>query len=238
MLKQTLTDSWYFFKEHAAAISLIILPIVIPLVIFTALYQYFLTSEKFVFTEQLIPMVIGIAAYPVYTIGVVFYIASIISGEYLDTKTLWKLGIKFWLPYIVLSIFAGVVVTLGLILLVIPGVLFAIRFSFSEFDLLLNQSKPIDAMRNSWAATKEHMWEILGGLVIISVALYAPYYLVSSLFDKSSISYWALDTVSDIAYSVLSVLYTIFLFRVYVFAKSQHNQSLNPDAPNSGAPVS
>ena len=230
MLKKSLTDSWSFFKIHAVAISIIILPIVAPIDILTALYQYFFTSEEFLFSEQVIPMAISFIAYPIYTVGVIFYIASVISGENIGTKTLWKLGAKFWLPYIVLSILVGVVVIFGFILLVIPGVIFTIRYAFSEFDLLLNQSKPLDAMRNSWDITKEYMWVILGGYVVITIALYVPYYLVASLFDESSISYWVLDTVSNIAYSVLGVLYTIFAFRVYEHAKMQHNQS-----PNQGA---
>lgn len=230
MLKKSLTDSWSFFKIHAVAISIIILPIVAPIDILTALYQYFFTSEEFLFSEQVIPMAISFIAYPIYTVGVIFYIASVISGENIDTKTLWKLGAKFWLPYIILSILVGVVVIFGFILLVIPGVIFTIRYAFSEFDLLLNQSKPLDAMRNSWDITKEYMWVILGGYVVITIALYVPYYLVASLFDESSISYWVLDTVLNIAYSVLGVLYTIFAFRVYEHAKMQHNQSLNQDA--------
>jgi len=230
MLKKSLTDSWSFFKIHAVAISIIILPIVAPIDILTALYQYFFTSEEFLFSEQVIPMAISFIAYPIYTVGVIFYIASVISGENIGTKNLWKLGAKFWLPYIILSILVGVVVIFGFILLVIPGVIFTIRYAFSEFDLLLNQSKPLDAMRNSWDITKEYMWVILGGYVVITIALYVPYYLVASLFVESSISYWVLDTVLNIAYSVLGVLYTIFAFRVYEHAKMQHNQSLNQDA--------
>ncbi|MEH6502385.1 MAG: hypothetical protein V7682_00640 [Cycloclasticus sp.] len=231
MLKKTLMDSWSFFKDHAVAISTIILPIVVPIDILTALYSYFLTSEAFVFTEQIIPMTINIIAYPIYAVGVIFYIASIISGETLDTKSLWKLGAKFWLPYMVLFIIVLVTVMFGFMLLVIPGIILFIRYAFSEFELLLNQSKPLDAMRNSWDTTKEYMWVILGGYAVITTALYVPIYLTSSLFEDSSISYWVLDTILSIAYSVLSVLYTIFAFRVYVFAKSQHNQSPNPNAP-------
>lgn len=227
MLKKLLTDSWSFFKSHAVAISIIILPIVVPIDVFTALYQYFLTSEEYVLSEQIVPTVIGFIAYPIYTVGVIFYIASIISGETLGTKTLWKLGAKYWLPYLVLSILVGLAVMFGFVLLIIPGIIFAIRYAFSEFDLLLNQSKPLDAMRNSWDATKEYMWVIFGGYVVITLVFYVPYYLVSSLFEESSISYLMLDTASSIVYSVLGVLYTIFAFRVYEFSKSQHNQSLN-----------
>lgn len=227
MLKKSLTDSWSFFKSHAIAISIIILPIVVPIDVLTALYQYFLASEEVQFTEQLVPMIIGFIAYPIYAVGIVFYISSVISGERIDTKTSWRLGAKFWLPYVIMSVFVGVAVALGLILLVIPGIIFAVRYAFSEFDLLLNQSKPLDAMKHSWDLTKEYMWVILGGYVVITLVLYVPYYLIASLFDESSVFYWVLVTVLNIVYSVLGVLYTIFAFRVYEFAKLQHNQSLN-----------
>ena len=231
MLKESLTDSWSLFKSHAIALSIIILPIVVPIDVFTALYQYFLDSDEYKFTEQLIPMIIGFVAYPIYAAGIVFYMASVISGERIDTKTSWRLGAKFWLPYVIMSVFVGLTVMLGLALLVIPGIIFAVRYAFSEFDLLLNQSKPFDAMKSSWDLTKDYMWVLLGGYVIITLVLYAPYYLIASLFDESSISFWVLDASSNIIYSVLGALYTIFAFRVYEFAKLQHNQSLNQDTP-------
>ncbi len=231
MLNKSLMDTWSFFKIHVIAISLIILPIVVPIETLTAFYQYFLASEEFVLSERLIPMIIGFVAYPIYAVGVVFYIASVISGETIDAKTSWRLGIKFWVPYVVMSIFIGVVITFGLFLLIIPGIIFAIRYAFSEFELLLNQSKPLDAMKNSWAITKDYIWVILGGYIIITLVLYAPYYLLAWFFDETSVAYWLLVTVLNIIYSVVASLYIIFAFRVYEFAKSQPNQSQNPSLP-------
>ena len=231
MLKLSLTDSWSFFKNHVVALSLIILPIVVPIDVLTGLYQHFLAGEKYVFSEQIIPLIIGFVAYPIYAVGVVFYIASVITGESIDARTSWRLGAKFWLPYTIMSILVGLATTLGFIILVIPGFIIVIRYAFSEFDLLLNNSKPLDATKNSWVATRQYMWVMLGGYGVITLVLYVPCYLIASLFDKSSISYWLLDTALNIAYSVLGTLYTIFAFRMYEFAKLQHNQSLNQDAP-------
>ena len=231
MLKKSLIDSGTFFKNHLGPISLIILPIVVPIEILTVLYQYFITGDEPALHEQLSPLFIDLIAYPIYTVGVIFYIASTISGEKCDTKTLWKLGVKFWLPYTLLSILLALVIMSGFILLVIPGIIFIIRYAFSEFDLLLNQNKPLDAMRSSWDSTKDYMWVILGGYLVITAALYVPYYLVASLFDESSMPFLVFDTASNMVYSVLWVLYTIFSFRVYEFAVLQHNQTLNQDAP-------
>ena len=224
MLKRFLMDSWSFFVNHAMALSMIILPIVVPIDVFTTLYQYFLASEEFVFSEQVILMAIGFIAYPLYAVGVVFYIASNISGEALATKALWKLGAKFWLPFLVMSILIGFSLMFGLVLLIVPGIILLIRYAFSEFDLLLNKSKPLDAMKNSWDATKEHMWIIFGGYAVITLFLYVPYYFANLIFDESGISYLVLETVLNIVYSVLGVLYTIFAFRVYEFAKLQQGE--------------
>lgn len=235
MFKKSLIDSWSFFKNHIVAISAIVLPIVVPIEIITVLYQYFATSEEFVLSEQIFPMSLWFLTYPMYAVGVVFYMASIVTGELIDTRTLWRLGLKFWAPYFVLTIIITIAVVFGLVLLVIPGIILGVRYSFSEFDLLLNQRKPLEAMKNSWALTKEYMWLLLGGYVVITIAIYVPLFLVSSLFDESSISYFVFDTLSNLAYSVLEILYTIFAFRVYVLAGVQDNQS--PTKLENNAPT-
>lgn len=232
MLKKSLQDSWSFFKNHIVALSLIVLPIAAPVEIFNALYLYFATSEENVLSEQILPMAIYFMAYPVYSVAVVFYITSIISGEGgRDTRTLWRLGIKYWAQYFILTFIIGIAVTFGLMLLIVPGIILMARYAFAEFDLLLNKSKPLEAIRNSWFLAKNYMWVILGGYVFITVVLFLPSYLISSIFDETSISYWVIDTVLNMAYSVLAVMYTIFAFRVYELAEVQHNQSLNQDTP-------
>jgi len=221
MLEKSLLDSWSFFKNHIIAIAMIVLPIVAPVGIFNSLYLYFTTSEEFVLSEHALPMVIGLIAHPVYSIAIIFYIASVVAGERSDTKSLWNLGIKYWLAYFILSLIIGIAVGFGLMLFIIPGIVLLARCAFAEFDLLLNQSKPFEAISNSWALTKEYMWVILAGYAVITLALYVPYYLISGLFDEATILYWIVDTVLNIGYSVLTVMYTIFAFRVYELARAK-----------------
>ena len=222
MLGKSLTDSWSFFKNHTIALSFIILPIVAPITICNAFYQYFFIGEEFIFSEQYIPMAIDFIAYPIYMIAVIFYISSRISGDKHDTTSLWKLGIKYWQPYIILSIFVSLLVLCGFALLIVPGIILLVRYAFSEFELLLNDKKPLDAMKNSWDATKQYQWVILGGYTLITLALYTPYFMISSLVEEFSISYWVLTTVFDLIISVFSVLYTIFSFRVYEFSRTNN----------------
>lgn len=224
MLKQSLQDSWFFFKNHAIALSIIILPIVVPVEIISVLYQELIAGEEFSWSDQIIPMLISFVAYPVYSVAVIFYIVSAISGERIDTKTLWQLGIKFWLPYFILTAIITVAIIFGLVLLLVPGIILAVRYSFAEFDLLLNKSSPLDAMKSSWNLSKEYMWVILGGLTVITIVLYGPFYLVSVLFDDSSTAFKVFTSVSNMIFAVFYAMYTIFTYRVYELAKAQGSQ--------------
>ena len=224
MLRESLIDSWNFFRIHYMALSAIILPIIIPVEIFTGFYQHAITGKDFVLSNQLIPVVIGLLASPLYSVGVVFYIASIIREEPIDTKTAWMLGIRFWSLYLILNLMTGAMIIAGFMMLILPGLVFVIRFSFSEFDLLLNKSKPLDAMKNSWNLTRPHMSEIFGGFVVITLVLFTPYYLVISLFKESNIFYWVINTGLSILYSVLEVFYTIFAFRIYDYVKQDQSK--------------
>lgn len=226
MLKQSLKDSWFFFKNHAIAISIIVLPIVVPIEIISALYQNVVASDS-ALSKELIPVFIGLLVNPVYSVAIIFYMVSAISSEKVDTKTLWKMGVKFWLPFLFLSVIMGTAILFGLVLLLVPGILLAVRYSFADFDLLLNKNTPLDAMKNSWNLSREYMWVILGGLTIISIALYVPHYLVSSLFEDSSMASKIFTSATNIIYAVLNVIYTIFTFRIYELAKVKHNETSN-----------
>ncbi|MBA3029523.1 MAG: hypothetical protein FP816_12045 [Desulfobacteraceae bacterium] len=230
MLKKTLQDTWYFFRIHVMPLSAIILPILVPTEIITSLYSYYFTGEDFVLLEQIPTVIIGFLTYPVYSVGVIFYIASIIDGKVIDTKTAWFLGIKFWGPYLVLRILMGISIAGGIMLLIIPGVIFAVRYSFSEFDLLLNNPNPLEAMKNSWTLTRKYMLVLLGGYAVIGISLFLPYYAVLSFFNESNVVLRVLAGMLLIMiHAVMEVLFTIFAFRVYDDTRGQNNREIRRD---------
>ncbi len=228
MLGKSLSDSWAFFRIHGVALAMIVLPIVAPIEILLSLYQGFMVSDEFVLAEQAIPMIVGFLAYPVYSVAVVFYIASVISGQSRSTSELWTQGIRYWQPFIILSLLVTIAVMFGLFLLIIPGVIIAVRVAFAEFELLLNDRKPMDAIKIGWAGTREYMWVILGGYTVITVSIYIPLYFLGAAFDETSGAHGIVTTFINIAYQFLAVFYTIFAFRVYDMARTEANR---PDTP-------
>lgn len=222
MLQNLLFDSVRLFRTHYIAIAMIVLPIFIPVEIFDAIYSSYILDEDSSFFEQLPIMFVGILVSPIYTAGVIFYIASVLVGDAIDTKTSWRLGIKYWMPLFVLNFFVGLVVMLGFLLLVIPGIIFIARYAFAEFELLLNNRSSLDAMRESWETTRKFLWLILGGYLVITLVLMVPYYILGELLEQLELELGILDNFINIIYSVLGFIYMIFSFRLFHLAKEQH----------------
>lgn len=76
----------------------------------------------------------------------------------------WKfLGVSILLPLTILG---------GLILLIVPGVVWAVRFAFSPLILVDTRMGPIASMKESWAITKGNFWSLLlFGLSIVLLNL-------------------------------------------------------------------
>ena len=223
MLLGMLADSLRLFKSHYIGIAKIFLPIYIPIEIFDTFYSSYVLETTSGSFAPVLPGLIGLLAAPVYAAGVIFYIASVIADQPIDTKTAWSLGVKYWGRLLLLIIYVAIIVLAGVLALIIPGLIFVCLYSFSAFHLLLNNRSPVDAMRDSWHTTKIFFWTILGGYFVISVVLDIPYYGLLAVLEQRRLDQDLLLIVLNIMYAFLSFVYTIFAFRVYQYAKDQQN---------------
>jgi uncharacterized membrane protein len=75
-------------------------------------------------------------------------------------------------PYILATILFGIGVTIGLILCVIPGIIFGIAFMFYGYLIAENPDRlgPTDALKRAAEISKGHRWELFGlGIVLILI---------------------------------------------------------------------
>lgn len=88
--------------------------------------------------------------------------ADFASQDVTLTKVLWMLA--FVLLY-------GAVVAVGLILFIVPGVLWALEFSLAPFYIVRDGDDAIEAMRRSRALTKGLRWDLLLFYLLCGAAL-------------------------------------------------------------------
>lgn len=224
MIKTFLFDTWSFFRANFVAICLIMVPFTIPLEIFSHFYYQNLVQDE---TElaSFLPAVVYALVYPIFGAAVVFYIASVINDRDLTASQAWALGIQHWPSYFALTVILMISIGFGFALFVLPGLFLAARFAFSEFDLLLDNQGPLQSLKSSWESSREYFWILLGGGLVITLVIYAPYLLLVSALNQAGLYADILDPIVGIIESVLMVLYTIYAFRVYDFASRKMREA-------------
>lgn len=85
-------------------------------------------------------------------------------------QELWRPG-PFWRYLFGSLLIAGIVIG-GLILLIIPGVFFAVAFAFTGYLIIDKDMQPVRALKESARLTKGHRWKLFQlGLVLILISL-------------------------------------------------------------------
>ena len=138
---------------------------------------------------------------------VVFVIALIIApaitltqldsvvGKKREAKDAFEDGKKFVLRYIALGILCAIVITIGLILFIVPGILAIFFLSLAPYILIDKNLSAIDAMKHSYELTQEY-WKPVLGLVIVNIAV--------SAVGSFPLVGWIVSLVLTVAYFCLA----------------------------------
>jgi uncharacterized membrane protein len=94
-----------------------------------------------------------------------FYLVAHDNPEAADLSLLWHPQ-PFW-KYLGMYILVALVIAAGLILLIVPGIIFALMFMFAPFIVIEQELGPIDSMKESNRITRGHKWPLLGLLALL-----------------------------------------------------------------------
>jgi uncharacterized membrane protein len=95
-------------------------------------------------------------------LGLIFIFLSTIDGKSSKVSDVFKkFNFILILKYIASSIIFFLIFLVGLLLLVVPGIIFAIRFSLYPYILVDKNVGPIEALKESWRITKGNALRIL-----------------------------------------------------------------------------
>ena len=95
----------------------------------------------------------------------------------------------FW-KYLGGAILSGLIILGGLILLIVPGIYFAVKLQFVTYLIIDQGLGPIDAIKKSWEITGGNFWNLfLFGLVIVLINVLGFLALVVGLL-------WAIPTAA------------------------------------------
>ena len=128
----------------------------------------------------------------------------------LSIYTLYKLPIV-----IIWSLFVGLAVTLGIFLLILPGIYIGLRYFFYVFEILLSSSKSVETMKDTFAMTDGKVMQIflyLVPLIFTAILLSISIYSLTDFF------------IIGILYNYLLIVFSaLYSFYLYTHIKSSTN---------------
>jgi uncharacterized membrane protein len=96
-----------------------------------------------------------------------FYLAANDNPDRVDLSALWHPR-PFW-KFLGASILLVLAVAVGLVLLIVPGIIFMLMFMFTTFIVIERELGPVEAMKGSRRITRGHKWQLLGFMLMLVV---------------------------------------------------------------------
>jgi len=96
-------------------------------------------------------------------------VGRVIEERKLSFKEVVNVGWKKYGVFFLLTILLGLVIGLGFVLLIVPGVLFLVWFSFSRFIIVENKIGIKSAFLKSKELVKGRFWPVFGRLIVFGL---------------------------------------------------------------------
>lgn len=157
-IKEAVSFGWKKTKEQFKFLALTLILFIAATSIPGILAQFFINngSAFLAFIANLAGWVLQLTA----SLGIVFILLKIVENKKADYKDLFA-KINLFLPYLFGSILSSIIIVLGFLLLIIPGIYFSLKFQFLTYAMVDKNLGPVDALKESSRITKKVKWKLL-----------------------------------------------------------------------------
>lgn len=230
ILLELLKDIFQFFKKNLWPISILTLAIEFPYILIQNIHYFSSTSSDFSNNVGFILIVATLIIYPLSTGAQISLYAMIIRGTQIDLKKCVYNSRKYLFNLVVGSLLYIFFTFLGFLLFFVPGIIIAVRLSFYCFFIVLDDLKPVDALKKSAQVTKGYTWQIANSLIIVGSLLVASLLLIQLVLNEIGLYNLYFGTLVDSLFSILGWLSLILVFRFYCLYKEKVKSESDPPA--------
>lgn len=211
MATDYLKQSYFFFRSNFSNLISIQLPFIAVLMLIQHTVIGGIEEGANLQNDLFLLTAMDLLFVPIYLGATIFYMQSIVDSRPISTLQAWAWGLQNWGRLFFTFLLSALAISVGLMLLVLPGLYIAVRLGLANQVCLLERKSPIEAMKMSWAGTADLFWTLAKGLAIIYGLLFISELLVAPIVEGNLI----LGFVGSAILDFLNVFGAIFTFRIY-----------------------
>ena len=130
--------------------------------------------------------------------GAAYCYLRAVRGSRPEVNDLFSVFRRAWLNAVIANLVVSVIIGIGLVLLVIPGIYLAVRLCFVPYIVADEAVGPFQALTESWNRTSGHFWTLFGaGLLAIICVIVGFILLVIGSIPALMLVYLAFAALYD-----------------------------------------
>jgi uncharacterized membrane protein len=163
------------------------------------------------------PLVFFAIAYGIFVAGPIEYgtkwaFLKAVRNERVEIKDMFVVFQRNYWNVVVAKVVVSVIIVLGFVMLVIPGIIFACRLAFVPYLVVDQNMDVMEALRVSWDMTRGYGWQIfligllaipivLGGLILFFVGVFVSIIWIGLAFAVMYQSVVLSDGIPELSYT-------------------------------------
>ena len=231
-LGEILSEAFRIYRENAAKLMVIVAVVVVPLSFIGALLGHFVGeptlhrvkilgqpatieySRSFGVTilALLIAAAIGVIIWAILQAAILRGAAQATIGDPVDVEASYRWGLSRFGSVLLVAVLVGIVVGVGFILLIIPGLIFLVFLSVSEPALIVENRRGTEALKRSWNLVRGHFWHALVVILIAAILTGIVQGILAAIGGHNWFVRWIFSAIAQILTSPFSALVTVLLY--------------------------
>lgn len=148
-------------------------------------------------------------------VGMFIFLKKDFQGS---AKESFKEARPFIWPYFWLALLTGVLILLWALLLIIPGVIFSVYYSFAVYVFFFEEKKGMEAIKRSKQLVKGYWWPVAGRILGFSLLVWLFMMLVSipgmmAVEDSWFWNFW--NVITEIISYLIGPIAMLFSYTIY-----------------------
>jgi hypothetical protein len=129
------------------------------------------------FQLYMIPIVMLAIGYGIFISGPIGYSVNwvflkAVRREKIEIKDMFAVFERNYWNAVIAGLVTTIIIIIGLIMLIVPGIIFACRLAFVPYLVIDKKMEAMEALKASWAMTKGHGWTVfLMGLLAFFIVI-------------------------------------------------------------------
>ncbi len=133
-------------------------------------------------------------------------------GDPVDVEASYRYGFKRLGSVILLSLLVGLIVAVGFILLIIPGIIFLVFLSASIPVLIVENRRGTEAMSRSWNLVKGHFWHALVVILVAALIVGVVSGIIGAIGGHNWFVRWIFTSIAQIVTAPFAALVSVLLY--------------------------